>query len=70
MIIHFVDVIAGQNNQVLGAFFFDCINILINRVGSSLVPVFVDSLLRRNDIDKLIELTAKEVTPAKIDMPV
>ena len=70
MIIHFVDMIASQNDQVLGALFFDGVDILVNGVGRPLIPVFIDPLLRWNNINKFIEFTAKEVSPTKVDMAI
>ncbi len=69
-IIHLVDVIAGQDHDIFGALFFERVDILIDRVGGPLVPVLVDALLRRHDVDELAQLAAQVIAPAEIDVPV
>ena len=51
-IIHLVNMIAGENGDVLGPLFFQSVNVLVNGVGGPLVPVFVNPLLRRHHVDK------------------
>ena len=70
VIVHLVNVISSQNHKILGAFLFDGINVLVDRIGCPLIPILIDPLLRRYDIDKLIELSAKEVSPSKVDVAV
>ncbi len=35
-----------------------------------LIPVLVDSLLRRHDVDELAQLVAQEAPPGQVDVPV
>ncbi len=64
-IVHLVDVIPGEDQNLLGAFFLDLVDVLINGVGCPLVPLFIDPLLRRHNIDVFIQLTAKIVLPSR-----
>ena len=54
-VIHFVDVIAGENENVFGAFTANGINVLINRVGGALIPLLGDAHLRRKHFDEFTE---------------
>lgn len=50
-VIHLVDMISRQNQNVIGIKLFDEVNILINRVGRSFEPVGrVFSLIRRKNM--------------------
>lgn len=46
------------------------VDVLIDRVGCPLIPMFVDALLRWNIVDVLIQFSAKEAFPAQIDMSI
>ncbi len=46
------------------------VDVLIDRVGRALVPLLVDPLLRRHDVDELAQLAAEELPPAEVDVPV
>ena len=59
-VVHLVDVVAGQNDHILGPLFFERVDVLIDGVGRALVPVLVDPLLRRHHIDKLAQLAAQK----------
>ena len=69
-VIHFVDVVAGENEGELGAFAADGVDVLVDGVGGAHVPVFADPLHGRQDFDKLAQLTAHDVAPAFTDMAV
>ena len=69
-VVHFVNMIAGQDDDVFGTDFLNRIDVLINGVGGSLVPLFVNTLLRRHHIEELAQLAAEEPLPAQIDVPV
>src|SRR4029077_15580801 len=43
-VVHFVDVIAGKNDDVFGLLGADGINVLINRIGCALIPLVADAL--------------------------
>ena len=70
LVVHLVDVVAGQDDDVLRALFLDRVNVLVDGVGGPHVPVFVDPLLRRDDVDELTEFAAEQVSPAEMDVPV
>ena len=62
-VVHLVDVVAGQDHHVLGPLLLERVDVLIDGVGRALVPVLVDALLRRHDVDELAQLAA-QVTAA------
>ena len=68
-VIHFVDVIAGENEDVLGLLGADGINVLVNRVGRALIPLIADALHGRKDFDELSDFAAQDV-PAFADVAV
>ncbi len=70
VVVHLIDVIAGQDHDILGPLLFQGIDILIDGVGRALIPMLVDALLRRDDIDEFAQFAAKEMPPADIDMPI
>ena len=69
-VIHLVDVVAGQDHDVLGPLFFERVDVLIDGVGRALVPLLVDPLLRRHDVDELAQLAAQIIPPAERDVAV
>ena len=52
-VIHLVDVIAGQDDDVARVFALDRVHVLVDGVGGALVPVLADALLWRDDLDEL-----------------
>ena len=68
-VIHLVDMVATQNQQVFRLAFFDRINVLVDSISRSLVPVLVKALLRGQDVDEFVELATQE-SPAEIHMSV
>jgi len=50
-VIHFVDVIAGEDEDEFRTLTADGIDVLIDRVGGALVPLLRDAHLRREDFD-------------------
>ena len=48
-IIHLIDVISGEDEDKVGSLLLQGIDILKNGIGGPLIPVFVNSLLGRND---------------------
>ncbi len=69
-VVHLIDVIASKDDDVLGAFLFERVDVLINGVGGALVPLFVDALLGRDDVDELAQLAAEQMAPAGVDVAV
>jgi hypothetical protein len=60
-VIHFVDVIAGEDEDVLGLLGADGIYVLINGVGRALIPLIADPLHGRKDFDELSHFAAEDV---------
>ena len=69
-VVHLIDVVARQNDHVTRTLFLQRVDILIDGVGRSLVPMFVDTLLRWHDVDELVQFATEEAPPAKIDVPI
>ena len=65
-IIHFVDVVAGKNEDVLGALAADGIDVLVDGVGSALIPLLRDAHLRGKNFNKFAE--THEGRPASTSM--
>ena len=59
-VVHLVDVVAGQDEDVAGVGLLDGVDVLVDGVGGALVPVLVDALLRRQHLDVLVEGAAEE----------
>ena len=68
-VIHFVDMIAGEDQHMFGLFGADRVDILINRIGSALVPLFTHPLHRRQYFDELVHLAAHDI-PAFTDVTI
>ena len=54
-VIHFVDVVAGKNEDVFGALAADGIDVLVDGVGGALIPLLRDAHLRRKNFDEFAE---------------
>src|SRR5262249_31167270 len=68
-VIHLVDVITREDEDVRRFLAFDGIEVLIDGVGRAEVPVLAHALLWRQDFDELAELFGYDV-PAHSDVPV
>ena len=68
LVVHLVDVVAGKNDDVARVLAADGINVLVNGVGGSEIPVGGDAHLRRQDFDEFAE--AQQLRPALADVPV
>ena len=68
-VVHLVDVVARQHDQVPGTFVLYRVEVLVHRVGGPLIPVFAHALLRRKDFDEFSELFRHD-TPAHADVTV
>ncbi len=66
-VVHLVDVIAGQDQHVLGPVAPDQVEILQYRVGGTTIPVFADLLLGRQDVDEFVK-AAVEKAPAALQV--
>ena len=67
-VIHFIDVIAGQNENVFGAFAADGIDVLVHGVGGALIPLLGDAHLRGKNFDVFAE--PGERRPARANMAI
>ncbi len=61
-VIDFVDVIAGEDEDVLRLLGADGINVLVNGVGGALIPLVADPLHGGKDFDELSYFAAKDVS--------
>ena len=69
LVVHLVDVIAGQYDDVLGAVAFDDVDVLVDGVGGAEIPaVLRNALARRQNVEALVADGAQEV-PAADEMP-
>ena len=68
LVVHLVDVVAGKNDDVARVLAADGINVLVNGVGGSQIPIGRDAHLRRQDFDEFAE--AQQLRPALADVPV
>ena len=68
LVIHLVDVVAGEDEDVVRLLAADGIDILIDGVGRALIPVLRDAHLRRQHLDEIA--VAHESGPAAADVPV
>ncbi|CCC96390.1 protein of unknown function [Azospirillum baldaniorum] len=64
-VIHLVDVVAGQDQDVFRLVVAQDVQVLVHRVGGALVPGgLADALLRRQQVAELVHLAAEEVPAA------
>ena len=69
LVVHLVDVVAGQDDDVARFLAHDGVEVLVDGVGRALVPLLADPLLRRQDLDELVELLGHDA-PAPPDVAV
>ena len=68
LVVHLVDVVAGQDDQVFRRIALDDVEVLVDRVGGAGVPaVLGDALARRQDVEAFVALLAQEI-PAAVEM--
>ena len=60
-VVHLVDVIAGEDENVLRLLGADGIDVLVDGVGGAHVPVLADALHGRQDFDELAQFAADDV---------
>ncbi len=63
-VVHLINMIAGQDQDELRGVMADDVHVLEHRIGRALVPLGLDALLRRHQVDELIELAAQEAPAA------
>src|SRR5690606_11290710 len=64
---HLIDMVAGQDQHILRAMTFDDIQILQYRIGGAFIPGGFDSLLGRQQLNKLSQFAPKE-SPTALNM--
>ncbi len=68
LVIHFVDVVARQNDEIFGRIAADDLDVLEHRVRGPAIPHLLrDALARRQNIETLVAFGAKEI-PAALQM--
>ena len=68
LVVHLVDVVAGEDDHVFGAVGLDDVDVLVHGVGGAVVPLVLgDALARRQDVEALVALRPEEV-PAALQM--
>src|SRR4029077_6920902 len=70
LVIHFVNVIAGEDDHMLTLLAADGINILVNGVGCTQVPVFAYALHGRQDFNEFTQLARHHGAPAFTDVAI
>ena len=68
-IVHLVDVIAGEDEDIRRVRLLDGVDVLVDGVCGSAIPEFAQTLLRRQDIDEFTEFPAEE-SPRAVDVPI
>ena len=68
-VVHLINMVAAQNQHVFRTFTLDGVDVLINRIRRSLIPLFRCAELRRNREDELAAIVGKNV-PAQTDMTI
>ncbi len=68
LVVHLVDVVAGENDDVARVLASDRIDVLVHGIGRAQVPVRRDAHLRRQNFDELAE--TQQLRPALADVPV
>lgn len=66
-IVYFVDVVAGEHQDIFWPVASDQTPVLIHRIGRALVPVLADLLLRRQDVDEFVKASIQKA-PAALQM--
>jgi hypothetical protein len=69
-VVHLVDVVAGEDEDVLGLFRADGVDVLEDGVGGALVPGLGDALHGRKDLDELAEFRGDDGSPAFADVAI
>ncbi len=69
-VVHLVDVVAGEDEDVLGLLGADGVDVLEDGVGGALVPALGDALHGGKDLDELTELGGDDRAPAFADVAV
>ena len=68
-VIHFVDVVARQHDELARILARDRVQILVHRIGGALIPLLADAFLRWQDLDELAQLLRYDA-PAHADVAI
>ncbi len=69
LVVHLVDMVAGQDHHVVRAGALDDVDVLVNGVGRAGIPlIFGDALAGGQDVEALVALLPEEV-PAALKVP-
>ena len=69
-VVHLVDVVAGEDEDVFGLLGADGVDVLVDGVGGAHVPVGADALHGGQDLDELAELLGDDAGPAFADVAI
>ena len=69
-VVHLVDVVAGEDEDVLGLLGADGVDVLVDGVGGALVPGLGDALHGRKNLDELAEFVGDDRAPALADVAI
>jgi len=64
IVVHTIDVIAGEDEHVPRLELIEQVDVLPERVGRSPIPVLAEPLLRGDVLDELAQAVAQEIPPA------
>src|SRR5262249_3530809 len=70
LVVHLVDVVAGENQNVPRLLGPDGINVLVNRVRRTQIPVFAHALHGRQNFNEFAQIAGHDVAPAFADVAV
>ena len=69
LVIHFIDMVARQDDHILGVVAPDDVDVLIHRIRGSGIPhAFVEALARGKNVEALVALGPEEI-PTPLQMP-
>jgi hypothetical protein len=69
-IVHLVDMVAGEDEDVLGLLRADGVDVLEDGVGGALIPALGNALHGRKDLDELAEFAGDDRAPAFADVAI
>ena len=69
-VVHLVDVVAAQDDHVLGLLAADGVDVLIDGVGGAHVPVGAGTLHGRQQLEELAQFLGHNARPSFADVPV
>jgi hypothetical protein len=69
-VVHLVDVVAGEDDHVLGLLAADRVDVLVDRVGGAHIPVGAGALHGRQQLEELAQFLRHNARPPFADVPV